>query len=66
VAAAAENIAKLTERRHSDVPLSVEEKVRLLSMLDVFEALSEEELEELAHLALDTSYGQGEVLREPQ
>jgi hypothetical protein len=32
------------------VPLSLEEKVRLLSMVDVFEALSHEELEELAHL----------------
>ena len=48
------------------MPLSLEEKVRLLSMVDVFEALSKDELEELAHLALDTSYKQGEALREPQ
>jgi CRP-like cAMP-binding protein len=45
------------------VPLSLEEKVWLLSMVDVFEALSEEEL---AHLALDASYEPGEALREPQ
>ena len=48
------------------MPLSPEEKVRLLSMVDVFEALSEEELERLAHLARDASYEQGEVLPEPQ
>jgi hypothetical protein len=39
------------ERRLSSVPLSLEEKVRLLAMVDVFEALSEEELERLARLA---------------
>jgi CRP-like cAMP-binding protein len=48
------------------VPLSLEEKVRLLAMVDVFEALSEDELEELARLALDASYVPGEALREPQ
>jgi hypothetical protein len=54
------------ERRLSSVPLSLEEKVRLLSMVDVFEALSEEELRKLANLARDASYEQGEVLPEPQ
>jgi CRP/FNR family cyclic AMP-dependent transcriptional regulator len=58
--------ARKRKRRRSDVPLSLEEKVRLLSMVDVFEALSEEELEELARLALDVTYEQGEALREPQ
>jgi CRP/FNR family transcriptional regulator, cyclic AMP receptor protein len=48
------------------MPLSLEEKVRLLSMVDVFEPLSREELEELAHLASDTTYGQGEDLRTHQ
>jgi CRP/FNR family transcriptional regulator, cyclic AMP receptor protein len=48
------------------VPLSLEEKVWLLSMVDVFEALPKEELEELAHLALDVRYEPGEALREPQ
>ena len=43
-----------------------EEKVWLLSMVDVFEALPEEELEELAHLALDTSYEPGEAFSEPR
>jgi CRP/FNR family cyclic AMP-dependent transcriptional regulator len=45
------------------VPLSLEEKVRLLSLVDVFEPLSREELEELAHRARDATYGQGEDLR---
>jgi CRP/FNR family transcriptional regulator, cyclic AMP receptor protein len=48
------------------VPLSLEDKVWLLSMVDVFEALPEEELEELAHLALDTSYEPGEAFSEPR
>jgi CRP-like cAMP-binding protein len=48
------------------VPLSLEEKVRLLSMVDVFEALSEEELRKLGYLARDANYEQGEVLPEPQ
>lgn len=55
-----------SKRRRSDVALSLEEQVRLLSMVDIFEALSKEELEELAHLALDVSYGQGETLHESQ
>jgi CRP/FNR family transcriptional regulator, cyclic AMP receptor protein len=54
------------ERRLSIVSLSLEEKLRLLSMADVFEALSEEQLRRLAHLARDASYEQGEVLPEPQ
>jgi CRP/FNR family transcriptional regulator len=52
--------------RSFNVPLSLEEKVRLLSMVDVFEALSEEELERLAHLARDATYEPGEILPEPQ
>jgi CRP/FNR family cyclic AMP-dependent transcriptional regulator len=48
------------------MPLSLEEKVRLLSMVDVFEQLSREELEELAHRASDTTYGQGEELHTRQ
>ena len=48
------------------MPLSLEEKVKLLSMVDVFETLPREELEELSRLALDVSYGPGEVLHEPQ
>src|SRR3712207_1233797 len=48
------------------MPLSLEEKVRLLSMVDVFESLSREELEELAHLAHDTHLGQGEDLHTRQ
>jgi len=46
--------------------LSLEEKVRLLSMVDVFEALSEEDLERLARLARDARYERGEDLPEPQ
>ena len=48
------------------MPLSLEEKVRLLSMVDVFESLSHEELEELAHLAHDTHLRQGEDLHPRQ
>ena len=48
------------------MPLSLEEKVRLLSMVDVFEALSEEDLQRLARLARDVGYERGEVLPEPQ
>lgn len=46
--------------------LSLEEKVWLLAMVDVFEALPKEELEELAHLALDRSYEPGVDLNEPR
>jgi CRP-like cAMP-binding protein len=35
-------------------------------MVDVFETLPREELEELSRLALDVSYRPGEVLHEPQ
>jgi CRP/FNR family cyclic AMP-dependent transcriptional regulator len=48
------------------MPLSLEEKVRLLSMVDVFELLCREELEELAHRASDTRLMQGEDLRTRQ
>src|ERR671910_324446 len=44
------------------MPLSLEERVKLLSMVNVFEPLSRDELEELAHLAHDTHLGQGEDL----
>jgi hypothetical protein len=39
------------KRRRSDMPLSLEEKVRLLSRVEVFESLIREELEEVAHRA---------------
>jgi CRP/FNR family transcriptional regulator, cyclic AMP receptor protein len=48
------------------MPLSLEEKVRLLSMVDVFESLVRQELVELAHRARDTHLEQGEVLGKPQ
>jgi len=53
-------------RRSFNVPLSLAEKVRMLSMVDVFESLSEEDLERLAHLARDATYERGEELPEPQ
>ena len=53
-------------RRMTYMPLSLEEKVHLLSMVDVFESLPKEELEKLALLARDASYERGEVLPEPQ
>jgi hypothetical protein len=48
------------------MPLSLEEKVRLLSMIDVFESLVRQELVELAHRARDTRLERGEVLGRPQ
>jgi CRP/FNR family cyclic AMP-dependent transcriptional regulator len=56
----------ISSGRFFDVPLSLEEKVRLLAMVDAFEALSEEELERLARLARDAGYERGEDLPEPQ
>ena len=48
------------------MPLSLEAKVHLLSMVDVFESLPEEELKKLSRLARDANYEQGEDLPEPQ
>jgi hypothetical protein len=45
---------------------SLEEKVRLLSMVDFFESLVRQELVELAHRARDTHLEQGDVLGKPQ
>jgi CRP/FNR family transcriptional regulator, cyclic AMP receptor protein len=60
------SLRALRGRRLSKVPLSLEEKVRLLSMVDVLESLPKEELEKLARLARDASYEPGEILPEPQ
>jgi CRP/FNR family transcriptional regulator, cyclic AMP receptor protein len=48
------------------MPLTLEDEVRLLSMVDVFESLVRQELEELAHRARDTHLERGEVMRKPQ
>ena len=48
------------------MPLSLEEKVRLLSRVDVFESLVRKELAEVARQACDTHLGRGEVMRKPQ
>jgi CRP/FNR family transcriptional regulator, cyclic AMP receptor protein len=48
------------------MPLTLEERVRLLSMVDVFESLVHQELEELAHRARDAHLEPGEVLGRPQ
>ncbi len=48
------------------MPLSLEDKVRLLSMVDVFESLVRQELVELTHRARDTHLERGEVLGRPQ
>ena len=53
-------------KRMTCMPLSLEEKVHLLSMVDVFESLPKGELEKLASLARDAGYDRGEVLPEPQ
>ncbi len=48
------------------MPMSQEEQVRLLSMVDILEPLSPEELDELALRAPDTYLDEGEVLYTPQ
>jgi CRP/FNR family cyclic AMP-dependent transcriptional regulator len=48
------------------MPLTLEDQVRLLSMVDVFESLGREELEEVARRAWDTHLERGEVMRKPQ
>jgi CRP/FNR family transcriptional regulator, cyclic AMP receptor protein len=48
------------------MPLTLEDEVRLLSMVDVLESLVRQELEELAHRARDTHLERGEVIRKPQ
>jgi CRP/FNR family transcriptional regulator, cyclic AMP receptor protein len=45
--------------------MTLEEQVRLLSMVDIFEALSREELEELSRRAPDTLLDEGEVFLMP-
>lgn len=60
------SLRALRGRRLSKEPLSLEEKVRLFSLVDVLESLPEEELEKLARLARDASYERGEILPEPQ
>ena len=48
------------------MPLTLEEKVRLLSMVDIFESLVREELAELAHRARDTHLERGEEFGKSQ
>lgn len=53
-------------RGTAKMPMSQEEQVRLLSMVDIFEPLSPQELDELARRAPDTYLDEGEVLYTPQ
>ena len=48
------------------MPMSQEEQVRLLSMVDVLDPLSPQELDELARRAPDTYLDEGEVLCTPK
>lgn len=48
------------------MPMSLQEQVRLLSMVDVLGPLSEGELEDLAKRVPDTHLGEGDVLYTPQ
>jgi CRP/FNR family transcriptional regulator, cyclic AMP receptor protein len=54
------------ERRRRYLPLTLEDEVRLLSMVDVFESLVRQELVELAHRARDTHLERGEEHGKPQ
>jgi CRP/FNR family transcriptional regulator, cyclic AMP receptor protein len=48
------------------MPMSLEEQIYLLSMVDIFGPLSQQELEELAKHTPDTFLGEGDVLYTPQ
>src|SRR5918998_141498 len=48
------------------MPMSEREQIRLLSMVDVFEPLSEDEMEELAKRTPDTFLEEGDILYTPQ
>jgi CRP/FNR family transcriptional regulator len=48
------------------MPLTLEDQVRLLSMVDIFESLVREELEDVARRARDTHLERGDVLGKPQ
>jgi CRP/FNR family cyclic AMP-dependent transcriptional regulator len=48
------------------MPMSLQEQVRLLSMVDIFGPLSPEEMEDLAKRTPDTFLEQGDVLYSPQ
>ena len=48
------------------MPMSVREQIRLLSMVDIFAPLSEEEMEDLAKRTPDTFLEQGDILYTPQ
>lgn len=48
------------------MPMSLEEQIHLLSMVDIFGSLSPEELDELAQRIPDTYLDEGEILYTPQ
>jgi CRP/FNR family cyclic AMP-dependent transcriptional regulator len=48
------------------MPMSLEEEIRLLSMVDILGPLSDEEMEDLAKRSPDTFLEQGDVLYGPQ
>lgn len=48
------------------MPMPLEEQIRLLSMVDLFEPLSESEMQDLAKRAPDTSLQKGDILYSPQ
>jgi CRP/FNR family transcriptional regulator, cyclic AMP receptor protein len=48
------------------MPMSLQEQIRLLSMVDILGPLSEEEMEDLAKRTPDTFLDQGDVLYSPR
>ena len=48
------------------MPMSLQEQIRLLSMVDIFGPLSQEEMKDLANRCPDTFLEQGDVLYAPQ
>src|SRR5918992_4756877 len=55
-----------SRKRRTRSMLPPEEKLRLLSMVDILEPLSREEIDELSRLIPDTHYQRGQVLYTPQ
>ena len=48
------------------MPMSLDEQIRLLSIVDIFAPLSQEEMEDLAKMSPDTFLEQGDILYTPQ
>jgi CRP-like cAMP-binding protein len=55
----------IEERDAALMPMSLKEEIRLLSMVDILDPLSDEEMEDLAKRAPDTFLDEGDILYSP-